>query len=98
MNLLDGGQIGRAAEPERVTLTGLDDIAVIHVPNTTTSRQLHGIDDYVDIDSIVSEIEVRLDQIAKVLDKHTACLLYTSRRNRRGADRQAAAAMQRGGV
>lgn len=71
LNLLDGGRIGRAVEQERATQTGLDDFAVIHVPNTTTSRQLHGIDDYGDIDSVVSEIEVRLDQIAKVLDKHT---------------------------
>lgn len=71
LNLLDGGQIGRAVEQERATPTGLDDFAVIHVPNTTTSRELYGMDDYVDIDSIVSEIEVRLDQIAKVLDKHT---------------------------
>lgn len=56
---------------ERTTPTGLNDFAVLHVPNTTTSRSLYGMDDYTDIDSIVSELEVRIDQIARVLDKHT---------------------------
>lgn len=71
-HLLDSGTIGPQQGAEKTTDTGLDDFALIHIPNTTTSRDLYGMDDYVDIDSIVSEIEVRLDQIAKVLDKHTA--------------------------
>ena len=69
--MLDGGTIGQLVRPEQTIPTGLDDFAVIHIPNTTTSRSLYGQDDYADIDSIVDEIEVRLDQIAKVLDKHT---------------------------
>lgn len=68
---LDGGAIGQRIGEEITTPTGLDDFSLIHVPNTTTSRSLHGMDDYADIDSIVSELEVRIDQIAKVLDKHT---------------------------
>ena len=69
---LDGGAIGPQQGAEKTIETGLNDFALIHIPNTTTSRDLYGMDDYIDIDSIVSEIEVRLDQIAKVLDKHTA--------------------------
>ncbi len=71
-HLLDAGRIGKRMADDLVTPTGLRDFAIIHVPNSTTSRQLHGIDDYVDIDSIVAELEIRFDQIAKVLDKHTA--------------------------
>ena len=50
--------------------TELDDFAVIHIPNIVTSDRVHGIDDYTDIDSIMSELLVRLGQIARVLDKH----------------------------
>ena len=35
-----------------------------------TSDRVYGIDDYTDLDSIVSEIEVRISQISKILDKH----------------------------
>lgn len=47
-----------------------DDFAVIQIPNTITSDRIHGIDDYTDIDSIMSELLVRLGQIARILDKH----------------------------
>ena len=70
-HMLDSGTIGKMVGEERTTPTGLDDFAVLHIPNTTTSRSLYGMDDYTDIDSIVSELEVRIDQIARVLDKHT---------------------------
>jgi hypothetical protein len=56
--------------PGRIVKTGLNDFAVVQVPNTITSDRVHGIDDYNDIDSLVSEIEVRVSQIAKILDKH----------------------------
>ena len=72
VNLLNGGAIGAQIEEDHTYDTGLDDFAILHVPNTTTSRQLFGADDYKDIDSIVSELEVRFDQIARVLDKHTS--------------------------
>ncbi len=70
-HILDGGTIGAQCESDNIVQTGLDDFAILHIPNTTTSRDLFGQDDYTDIDSIVSELEVRLAQIAKVLDKHT---------------------------
>jgi hypothetical protein len=52
--------------------TGLTDFAVIQVPNVMTSDRIHGMDDYSDLDSIISELLVRLGQIARILDKHAA--------------------------
>ena len=52
--------------------TGLDDFAVIQVPNIITSDRATGFDDYTDIDSIIGEIMVRVGQIAKILDKHAS--------------------------
>lgn len=75
-HVLDDGTIGALKENEKIITTGLDDFAILHIPNTTTSRDLYGVDDYQDIDSIVSELEVRLGQIAKVLDKHTDPTMY----------------------
>jgi SPP1 family phage portal protein len=64
------GTITGIVSPGTVIKTGLKDFAVVQVPNTITSDRVHGIDDYTDIDSLVSEIEVRISQIAKILDKH----------------------------
>lgn len=52
--------------------TNLTDFAIIHVPNVITSDKTTGYDDYTDIDSIMSELMVRIGQIAKVLDKHSS--------------------------
>ncbi|AGK97398.1 phage portal protein [Clostridium pasteurianum] len=53
-----------------VVQTGLDDFAIVPVANVLTSDRIHGMDDYMDLDNILSEIEVRLSQIAKILDRH----------------------------
>lgn len=50
--------------------TGLDDFAVIQVSNLRTTDSITGYDDYTDVDSIISEILVRVAQISKILDKH----------------------------
>lgn len=63
------GEIGEIVSTQDYK-TGLADFAVIQVPNLITSDRVYGIDDYNDIDSILAEIEVRLSQIAKILDKH----------------------------
>lgn len=52
--------------------TGLNDFAIIQVPNVITSDRATGIDDYRDIDSLISELEVRVSQVARILDKHAA--------------------------
>ncbi|MCL5291291.1 MAG: phage portal protein [Actinobacteria bacterium] len=53
---------------EEVEKTGLSGFAVIPAHMLITSDRTTGIDDYTDVDSIVSEILVRCSQIAKVLD------------------------------
>ena len=50
--------------------TGLNDFAIVPIHNLMTSDRVYGIDDYSDLDSIISEIEVRIAQISKILDKH----------------------------
>lgn len=68
--LNDNGIIETEIEPLKKIDTGLKDFAVVPVHNILTSDRIYGIDDYSDLDSIVSEIEVRLSQISKILDKH----------------------------
>lgn len=58
-----------ATETKRIK-TGLNDFAVVPVHNLLTSDRSYGLDDYSDLDSIISEIEVRISQISKILDKH----------------------------
>ena len=52
--------------------TGLNDFAIVQVPNVITSDRVTGMDDYSDIDSIVSELLVRVGQISRILDKHAS--------------------------
>jgi hypothetical protein len=66
----NGSTIKSVVEPMQTYNTGLNDFAIIHVPNVLTSDCVTGASDYNDLDSIVSEIEVRLSQISKILDKH----------------------------
>lgn len=49
--------------------TQLDVCPIYRVSNTQTSDRCFGIDDYSSIDSIISELIVRISQISKVLDK-----------------------------
>lgn len=64
------GYIKSVVESSGPIATGLDDFAIVPVHNLLTSDRVYGIDDYNDVDSIISEIEVRISQIAKILDKH----------------------------
>lgn len=68
--LLSNRNIEKQIVDDVVVQTGLSDFAVIQVPNVLTSDRVHGMDDYSDIDSIISELLVRLGQISRVLDKH----------------------------
>ena len=49
--------------------THLDTCPVYRISNIITSDRLFGIDDYRSVDSLVSELMVRISQISKVLDK-----------------------------
>lgn len=63
--------IGALVGEPRTEVTGIDGFAIFQVSNVRTSDRVHGIDDYNDIQSLVSEIEVRIAQISRVLDRHT---------------------------
>ena len=69
---LDGGELGAMISEEGPVATGFCGFAVLPVHNVVTSDRLFGIDDFHGVDSIVSEIEVRLAQISRILDKHAA--------------------------
>ena len=64
-----GDTIGKLIS-EEIFQTGLSDFAIIPFHNVLTSDRIYGFDDYSDIDSIISEILVRVSQISKILDKH----------------------------
>lgn len=70
--LLEGDSIKEIISEGNITKTGLSDFAIIQVPNITTSDRVTGLDDYTDVDSIISEIMVRVGQIERILDKHAA--------------------------
>lgn len=73
---LDGGErawrIGQeiTGQTETMLETSLSVCPVFRVSNTLTSDRVFGIDDYQSIDSIISELMVRISQISRVLDKH----------------------------
>jgi len=72
VHLLNGCYIGKMTEKEKTVKTGLDDFAIVQIPNTITSDRATGIDDYTDVDSIIAELMVRVGQIARILDKHAS--------------------------
>ena len=62
--------ISEVVEDKKTVKTGLNDFAIVPIHNLLTSDRVYGIDDYNDLDSIISELEVRVSQISKILDKH----------------------------
>lgn len=77
LHILQGGTIGRAADPaplypewRDVEETGVDDFLLVPVAGLRTTDRFHGLDDYGDVISIVQELEVRVAQIARILDRH----------------------------
>lgn len=65
----DGSTIQKLISQVKV-LTGLDVCAVIHLKPYTVTNTVYGYDDYMNIDSIMAEIIVRVGQISAILDKH----------------------------
>jgi len=49
---------------------------VVPVHNITTSETIIGHDDYADINPILEDLEIRLTQISRVLDKHADPSMY----------------------
>ena len=64
------GKISRILE-QREEETGIDDFLIVDVENLSTSDEFIGKDDYGDLDTIISELEARFTQRAKILDKHS---------------------------
>ena len=62
--------IEKVIEDNNKVNTGLKDFAIVPIHNLLTSDRVYGMDDYSDLDSIISELEVRISQISKILDKH----------------------------
>lgn len=69
---IDGGKIGACLASSSSRLTGLPGFAVFVLQGTVTSDSIYGHDDYTDVDSIISEIMVRVGQISRILDKHAS--------------------------
>ena len=67
--LSDGQRMGPLVWSEEVD-TGLPGFAVIPIHNTTTSDHPWGLDDYRDMDSLLSELEISLAQMSRILDRH----------------------------
>jgi len=59
--------------------TGIDEFLVIPAINSATSDDIYGTDDYKAIDTIMQEMEVRLSQISKILDRHADPNMYGPR-------------------
>lgn len=76
---------GAAVEPgwRDVEETKVAEPLVIQVPGLRTSDQLHGMDDYGDIISIVQEMSARVAQISRILDKHADPSMYGGAENTR---------------
>lgn len=65
-------KLGNIYALPRTIQTGLDDFAVVQIPNVITSDRCTGMDDYTDVDSIVADLMVRVGQIDRILDKHAS--------------------------
>lgn len=73
--LLKGGTIGEIVEQEEAN-TGVDEFLVVPVNNILTTDRMTGLDDYSDLDSIIQELETRIAQISRILDKHADPNMY----------------------
>jgi hypothetical protein len=72
---IENNIIGPAIEQEQ-TETGVDEFLVVPVNNVLTTDRVTGLDDYSDLDSIIQELEVRIAQISRILDKHADPNMY----------------------
>jgi len=72
---IENNTIGPAIE-QTETETGVDEFLVVPVNNVLTTDRVTGLDDYSDLDSIIQELEVRIAQISRILDKHADPNMY----------------------
>lgn len=74
--LEDGKKIISQVGSDSVVNTYVDDFLIIPVSNVVTSDDVYGDDDYTDLDSIIQEMEIRIAQISRILDKHSDPNMY----------------------
>ena len=67
---LNGQRIGAMVGEEKTVVTGVEEFLVQPIVNLSTSDKAEGFDDYQDIDGIIQELEGRISQIGRILDKH----------------------------
>ena len=72
----NGEKIGQMVEEEKAQETGVDDFLVVQASNLITTDRATGMDDYSDIDGIIQEMEIRIAQISRILDKHSDPNMY----------------------
>jgi hypothetical protein len=72
---VENNVIGPALEYQE-TETGVDEFLIVPINNILTTDRITGLDDYSDLDSIIQEIEVRIAQISRILDKHADPNMY----------------------
>jgi len=72
---IENGIIGQAIEYAE-TETGVDEFLIVPVNNIITTDRVTGLDDYSDLDSIIQELDVRVAQISRILDKHADPNMY----------------------
>ena len=63
-------KIIRLVEESDKFLTGMKDFAIKHIANDPDNESIFGYDEFDDITSILSEIQVRFSQISRILDLH----------------------------
>ncbi len=80
---LTGGRIGARVSTkslgidlEEDQITNVEDILVAVIPNRELDDSPFGLSDYEGIDSLFQQLDMRLSQIAKILDKHSAPGMY----------------------
>lgn len=56
--------------------TGVAEPLVVHVPNLELDNSPFGLDDYTAADTLFQELDIRLAQISRVLDKHVDPNMY----------------------
>lgn len=71
-----GDKLGQLAEDEIIVQTGIQDLLVIPINNVSTTDRVMGLDDYTDLDGIIQELEIRVAQIGRILDKHADPNMY----------------------
>lgn len=69
------GKIAQEVSRDEV-MTGVDEFLVVPVNNLLTTDRITGLDDYSDLDSVIQEIEIRIAQISRILDKHADPNMY----------------------